>query len=203
VGRRAPSTLHRKRPLCGGGTHADVRTPFARPTAARARRAAPLLHIHSLLRPPLPSAPAAAHEGLARLQANGWVGPVVTQNVDRLHHRAGSPPGRVLELHGTTHRVVCMGCGEETCRHDMQAALAELNPEAAALLAATMAAGGGEPGRWRRALRAGTAADARATASAEGAATVPVRRPDGDVELVDAGEGRRRRGGRGRGALLR
>jgi hypothetical protein len=26
----------------------------------------------------------------------------------------------VLELHGTTHRVVCMDCGAESCRHDMQ-----------------------------------------------------------------------------------
>jgi NAD-dependent deacetylase sirtuin 4 len=96
----------------------------------------------------------------------------------------------VLELHGTTHRFVCMTCGAEGCRHELQEQLARLNPEAAALLASTLAASG-EPGRWRRALRAGTAADARATAAgAEGAERVPVRRPDGDVELVDAGEGR-------------
>jgi NAD-dependent SIR2 family protein deacetylase len=31
----------------------------------------------------------------------GWVGGVVTQNVDRLHSRAGSR--EVLELHGTSH----------------------------------------------------------------------------------------------------
>lgn len=35
-------------------------------------------------------------------QAGGWVGPIITQNVDRLHHAAGSR--QVLELHGTTHR---------------------------------------------------------------------------------------------------
>jgi hypothetical protein len=35
-------------------------------------------------------------------QARGWVSGVLTQNVDRLHHRAGS--NNVLELHGTTHR---------------------------------------------------------------------------------------------------
>ncbi|KAI8473267.1 MAG: DHS-like NAD/FAD-binding domain-containing protein [Monoraphidium minutum] len=132
--------------------------------------------------------PNAAHEGLARLQAGGWVDHTVTQNVDRLHHKAGADPRRVLELHGTTHRVVCMDCGAESCRHDLQSRLGDLNPEASALLAATMAAGD-EPGRWRRALRAGTAADARATTSGEGAERVPVRRPDGDVELVDAGRG--------------
>jgi NAD+-dependent protein deacetylase sirtuin 4 len=44
----------------------------------------------------------AAHEGLARLQRLGWVGPIVTQNVDRLHQQAGARD--VIELHGTTHR---------------------------------------------------------------------------------------------------
>jgi NAD-dependent deacetylase sirtuin 4 len=46
--------------------------------------------------------PNPAHEGLARLQQRGWCDLVVTQNVDRLHLKAGSD--RVLELHGTTHR---------------------------------------------------------------------------------------------------
>lgn len=45
--------------------------------------------------------PNAAHEGIARLQRTGWARALVTQNVDRLHHKAGSP--QVLELHGTTH----------------------------------------------------------------------------------------------------
>lgn len=45
--------------------------------------------------------PNAAHEGLARLQAAGWAKGLITQNVDRLHQKAGSRG--VLELHGTTH----------------------------------------------------------------------------------------------------
>lgn len=48
--------------------------------------------------------PNAAHEGLSRLQALSWVDNILTQNVDRLHHKAGS--SAVLELHGTTHRCV-------------------------------------------------------------------------------------------------
>jgi hypothetical protein len=52
----------------------------------------------------------AAHEGLARLQQRGWCGMLITQNVDRLHHRAGSDAARVLELHGTTHRCA-RACG--------------------------------------------------------------------------------------------
>jgi len=43
-----------------------------------------------------------AHEALARLQARGWLSALITQNVDRLHHKAGATD--VIELHGTTHR---------------------------------------------------------------------------------------------------
>lgn len=107
------------------------------------------------------AAPAAPHEGLARLQALGWVSDVITQNVDRLHHKGGSSSERVLELHGTTHRVMCLGCGANTCRRKMQQVLERLNPQAAAAAAARAA--GDAPGRWERALRAGTAADAQRT----------------------------------------
>lgn len=47
-------------------------------------------------------APNAAHEGIARLQSRGWLHALVTQNVDRLHQKAGATD--VIELHGTTHR---------------------------------------------------------------------------------------------------
>jgi NAD+-dependent protein deacetylase sirtuin 4 len=43
-----------------------------------------------------------AHEGAARLLHRGWVSHVLTQNVDRLHQKAGAHD--VLEIHGTTHR---------------------------------------------------------------------------------------------------
>jgi NAD-dependent SIR2 family protein deacetylase len=46
--------------------------------------------------------PSGAHEGLARLQAAGWLPHILTQNVDRLHQKAGARD--VLELHGTTHK---------------------------------------------------------------------------------------------------
>jgi NAD-dependent deacetylase sirtuin 4 len=71
--------------------------------------------------------PNAAHFTLARMQAAGRLaGGLITQNVDRLHQQAGSTP--VLELHGTTHRVVCLSCGADTCRVHMQERLAALNP---------------------------------------------------------------------------
>jgi NAD-dependent SIR2 family protein deacetylase len=47
----------------------------------------------------------------------GWLDLVITQNVDRLHHKGGS--GQVLELHGTTHRYgsvdLCMRRKLQTC----------------------------------------------------------------------------------------
>lgn len=136
--------------------------------------------------------PNAAHEGLSRLQQRGHIAALVTQNVDRLHSKAGSRD--VIELHGTTHRVVCMACGARSCRHELQQRLAELNPALAERIAALTRGGGGargisSRGAWERALRAGTAADARKVASAAAESRVPLRRPDGDVELVDAGAG--------------
>lgn len=52
--------------------------------------------------------PNAAHIALAALQSRGWLGSLITQNVDRLHHKAGSV--EVVELHGTTHEYVVACC---------------------------------------------------------------------------------------------
>lgn len=50
--------------------------------------------------------------------------------VHSLHHKAGSNP---IELHGTTHNVVCLECGKITSRHGFQERLKELNMEVDAL----------------------------------------------------------------------
>jgi NAD-dependent deacetylase len=55
--------------------------------------------------------PNAGHFALARLQAAGRLSTIVTQNIDGLHQKAGSDPGRTLELHGTAHQVRCLDCG--------------------------------------------------------------------------------------------
>ena len=52
--------------------------------------------------------PNAGHRALAMLEAAGRVQHVITQNVDGLHHRAGS--NRVSELHGTLKTVSCLKC---------------------------------------------------------------------------------------------
>ncbi|PYP99060.1 MAG: sigma factor regulator FecR, partial [Acidobacteria bacterium] len=53
--------------------------------------------------------PNAAHAALARLEADGRMLGVITQNIDGLHQDAGSR--KVVELHGTNRRVECLGCG--------------------------------------------------------------------------------------------
>ncbi|KAL6778089.1 SRTB1 [Auxenochlorella protothecoides x Auxenochlorella symbiontica] len=134
--------------------------------------------------------PNAAHEGLAALQRRGWLGGILTQNVDRLHHAAGS--GDVLELHGTTHAVRCMGCGAVTPRVQTQARLAELNPEVDALARALAGAGEGDEDPPRHGVDGDRSIDDRDEAfrgREDGSVRVPVRRPDGDVELEDAGSG--------------
>lgn len=74
--------------------------------------------------------PNPAHHGLAALQHAGYLGDLVTQNVDRLHHKAGSLA--VTELHGTLSEVVCQDCERRIPREALQAELDALNPDWAA-----------------------------------------------------------------------
>src|SRR6188472_3412690 len=53
--------------------------------------------------------PNAAHRALAALEEAGHLAGIITQNVDRLHHAAGSR--RVVELHGALAEVRCLACG--------------------------------------------------------------------------------------------
>ncbi len=54
--------------------------------------------------------PNPAHRRLARLEAEGKLTAVITQNIDGLHQAAGSK--NVLELHGSTLRNYCTACGK-------------------------------------------------------------------------------------------
>ena len=67
-----------------------------------------------------------AHRALAALEAAGTIAGVITQNVDRLHQRAGSR--RVVELHGALADVACLRCGRGEPRHELQARLLDANP---------------------------------------------------------------------------
>ncbi|HEY6797397.1 MAG TPA: NAD-dependent protein deacetylase [Kineosporiaceae bacterium] len=70
--------------------------------------------------------PNAGHHAVAALQRLGLVEAVITQNVDRLHHAAGSDP--VVELHGSLHQVLCLTCRAVSDRATVQERLAEANP---------------------------------------------------------------------------
>ena len=54
--------------------------------------------------------PNKAHRALAKLEAEGKLRAVITQNIDGLHQKAGSRS--VFELHGSVLRNYCMDCGE-------------------------------------------------------------------------------------------
>ena len=54
--------------------------------------------------------PNVIHNALAKLEAEGKVKAIVTQNIDGLHQLAGSK--EVLELHGSVHRNYCEECGK-------------------------------------------------------------------------------------------
>lgn len=70
--------------------------------------------------------PSRAHRALRELERAGVVSHIVTQNVDRLHQRAGSE--KAVDLHGRLDRVRCLSCGTMSSRAALQARLLEVNP---------------------------------------------------------------------------
>lgn len=58
--------------------------------------------------------PNPSHHALLELERRGVLDTLVTQNIDGLHHAAGSDPERIVEVHGNVREVVCMACGERS-----------------------------------------------------------------------------------------
>lgn len=56
--------------------------------------------------------PNPGHHALVTLERSGRLEALLTQNVDGLHHAAGSSPDRIVEIHGSLREVVCLDCGE-------------------------------------------------------------------------------------------
>ena len=80
--------------------------------------------------------PNPSHHVLSQLEQAGLVSRIITQNVDRLHQKAGSQTA--IDLHGRADEVICMSCGlrrERQLMHDLCALLnpayTSLNAEAA------------------------------------------------------------------------
>jgi NAD-dependent deacetylase len=73
--------------------------------------------IRPLAKQMMEAQPNPAHYALAELEEMGVLKAVITQNIDELHHRAGSK--RVLELHGTVRTATCTGCLEHLSTSEM------------------------------------------------------------------------------------
>jgi NAD-dependent deacetylase len=82
----------------------DIRYYVADPEVRRLSWQSRLAH------PAWTAEPNAGHRALATLERTGRLHALVTQNIDGLHQRAGHDPERVIEVHGTLHRAVCLRC---------------------------------------------------------------------------------------------
>ncbi|KAI1294906.1 NAD-dependent protein deacylase Sirt4 [Halotydeus destructor] len=69
--------------------------------------------------------PNIAHRTLADWESRGKINLLVTQNVDRLHQKAGSK--NVIELHGSGYTVKCLSCTYRVARTQFQNTLDSLN----------------------------------------------------------------------------
>lgn len=65
------------------------------------------------------AAPNPGHKALAGLEKKGFLEGVVTQNIDGLHHEAGSV--NVVEFHGSHRTLTCLECGRAYNRDEARA----------------------------------------------------------------------------------
>src|SRR3954468_5030572 len=63
-----------------------------------------------LAHPAWTAQPNNGHRALVALERRGKLHALITQNIDELHQVAGNSPEKVIEVHGTVRKVVCMSC---------------------------------------------------------------------------------------------
>jgi len=163
--------------LSGAGLSTESGIPDYRGPSARARPATPMTYqaftgsaaarqrywarSHLGWRHITGAAPNTGHQAVAALEQRGLVTTIITQNVDGLHQAAGA--ASVTELHGSLHRVTCLGCAQRTSRASLDERLRAANPSWApsgAMVAPGLEGTAGNPG--------------------------PAVNPDGDVALDSA-----------------
>jgi len=71
--------------------------------------------------------PNPGHLAIAQLEREGSATGVITQNVDGLHHEAGSR--QIVDLHGRLDKVRCLECGQSFSRRSVADQIDRLNPE--------------------------------------------------------------------------
>lgn len=82
----------------------DIRHYVADPEVRRLSWQSRLAH------PAWTAEPNTGHRALVALERRGKLHALITQNIDGLHQRAGSHPDLVIEVHGTLHMAICLGC---------------------------------------------------------------------------------------------
>ncbi len=100
---RGPQGVWTKNPLAE--KLSNIRYYMSDPEVRKASWKARLDH------PAWSAKPNAGHLALAALEKRGKLHVLITQNIDELHQMAGNSPGKVIEVHGTVRKVVCMACG--------------------------------------------------------------------------------------------
>ena len=127
--------------LSGAGISAASGIPTYRDGEGRWRHSEPIQHQEFITEPGMRqrywarsmrgwpavgnAQPTAAHAALASLERAGFIDTVITQNVDRLHQRAGSE--RVIDLHGRLDQVTCLDCKANHSRAQVQQQLEDQN----------------------------------------------------------------------------
>jgi NAD-dependent protein deacetylase/lipoamidase len=109
---RGPDGVWTRNP--GAERLTNLRTYVADPDVRRQSWQTRLAH------PVWQAEPNVAHRSLVGLERAGRLHAILTQNIDRLHQRAGSSAELVVELHGSMFDTVCLSCGD---RRPMRAAL--------------------------------------------------------------------------------
>lgn len=127
--------------LTGAGVSAPSGIPTYRNTDGVWTRNAPIQHREFITRESarqrywarsfagwpavLAAQPNDAHRALVQLEALDRISLLVTQNVDRLHQRAGHR--QVIDLHGRLDQVLCLDCAAVLSRAEVQEHLRALN----------------------------------------------------------------------------
>ncbi|MEM6582446.1 MAG: NAD-dependent protein deacetylase [Pseudomonadota bacterium] len=128
--------------LTGAGISADSGIPTYRDSTGSWQHSTPITHQEFTAEParrqrywarslqgwPLirDARPNSAHRALSRLEQLGYIELIITQNVDRLHQRAGSV--KVIDLHGRVDQVNCLNCGWACSREHIQQQLTRQTP---------------------------------------------------------------------------
>ena len=136
--------------LSGAGLSTDSGIPDYRGPSGSARRGTPMTY-QAFTRDPVArrrywarshlgwrtiggARPNDGHRAVARLQEQGRLAGIITQNVDGLHQAAGATG--VVELHGNLARIRCLDCGDLTGREEHARVLDEANPQFAGVATA-------------------------------------------------------------------